>query len=89
MRTPELLALLATGLVATSVHAQATTAYPARPVRVIVAFTAGGTTDIVARAVTQSSPRASSSRSSSRTSRARAATSAPNTPFARRPTATR
>ena len=53
MRTPELLALLATGLVATSVHAQATTAYPARPVRVIVAFTAGGTTDIVARAVTQ------------------------------------
>ena len=32
-------------------HAQE--AYPAKPVRVVVAFTAGGTTDILARAVTQ------------------------------------
>ena len=53
MRTRDLLALIATALVATSAHAQPTTAYPAKPVRVIVAFTAGGTTDIVARAVTQ------------------------------------
>jgi len=29
------------------------TAYPAKPVKVLVAFTAGGTTDILARAVTQ------------------------------------
>ena len=34
------------------VRAQATS-YPAKPVRVIVAFTAGGTTDILARAVSQ------------------------------------
>lgn len=34
-------------------RAQAQATYPARPVRVVVAFTAGGTTDILARAVTQ------------------------------------
>ena len=44
------LAALAPGLA----QAQATAAgYPAKPVRVLIAFTAGGTTDILARAVSQ------------------------------------
>ncbi len=44
------IATMLLALVAASVHAQS---YPARPVRILVPFVAGGTSDIVARAVAQ------------------------------------
>ncbi|RZA30443.1 MAG: tripartite tricarboxylate transporter substrate binding protein [Proteobacteria bacterium] len=46
-------ALLLACVAGTAMHAGAQVAYPSKPVRVIVAFTAGGTTDILARAVSQ------------------------------------
>jgi tripartite-type tricarboxylate transporter receptor subunit TctC len=52
MQRRDVLGLAAIGLFARSVQAQAPS-YPAKPVRVVVAFTAGGTTDVLARAVAQ------------------------------------
>ena len=52
MQRRDLLGALALStFVGSAAYAQA--AYPARPVKVVVAFTAGGTTDILARAVAQ------------------------------------
>jgi tripartite-type tricarboxylate transporter receptor subunit TctC len=48
----DVLGLAAIGVFGRSVQAQAPS-YPNKPVRVVVAFTAGGTTDILARAVSQ------------------------------------
>lgn len=53
MQRRQLIGLIALGqLGAGAAQAQAP-AYPAKPVKVVVAFTAGGTTDILARAVSQ------------------------------------
>jgi hypothetical protein len=51
-RRNALVVLASCALGASRVRAQATS-YPSKPVRVVVAFTAGGTTDILARAVSQ------------------------------------
>jgi tripartite-type tricarboxylate transporter receptor subunit TctC len=53
MQRRHLLAAIAFGPIATSVARAQAPAYPAKPVKVVVAFTAGGTTDILARAVAQ------------------------------------
>jgi len=52
MHRRDVLGLAAIGVFGRSVRAQAPS-YPNKPVRVVVAFTAGGTTDILARAVSQ------------------------------------
>ena len=49
----QLLAVAAALLVPGASHAQKAEGYPTRPVRVIVGFTAGGPTDVIARLVAQ------------------------------------
>jgi tripartite-type tricarboxylate transporter receptor subunit TctC len=52
-RTARRLALLAATCLALATHPAWAQTYPAKPVKVVVAFTAGGTTDILARLVAQ------------------------------------
>jgi len=83
------LALL-TGLLAADVaHAQADARWPERPIRFIVPFTAGSSSDTSRRWWRRSSPSAWASRSSSKTASAAAAASAAARSPTRMPTATR
>ena len=63
--------------------------YPTHPVTLIVAFTPGGPSDVLARIVGRHSRTSSTSRSLSTTGPAPAATSPPSRSRTRRPTATR
>ena len=46
-------ALLATAIIGSAIPAQAQNAYPAKPVRILVGFAAGGATDIAGRLIAQ------------------------------------
>lgn len=48
------LALCALGAVGTTAQAQITAAWPHKPIRVVVGFAPGGSTDVMARIVSQS-----------------------------------
>jgi tripartite-type tricarboxylate transporter receptor subunit TctC len=76
---------LALALAASGAAAQS---YPSKPIRVIIPFVAGGSSDIVGRAIAENSRNTSASPAWSRTSRARTAASPPSSSPRPIPTAT-
>ena len=68
-----MVAPLLAAIVAAAVWASSAAAYPNQPVKVIVPYPAGGTSDILARVVATRLEQRLASRSSSKTARARAA----------------